>query len=76
MSASIFRQVPLFDPTSLVAGDQFTLVRVYNDIVDWSFVVVVSLNMGRSWIPDLDGPIFAASNEPFTFVVERDGGDV
>ena len=28
------------------------------------------------WIPDLDGPIFAARNEPLAFVVERDGGDV
>ena len=28
------------------------------------------------WIPDLDGPIFAAGNEPLAFVVERDGGDV
>lgn len=28
------------------------------------------------WIPDLDGPIFAASNEPFTLVVERDGSDI
>jgi len=28
------------------------------------------------WIPDLDGPIFAAGNEPLALVVERDGGDV
>lgn len=28
------------------------------------------------WIPDFDGPVFAASNEPFAFVVERDGGYV
>ena len=28
------------------------------------------------WIPDLDGPVFAAGNEPFAFVVERDCGDV
>jgi len=28
------------------------------------------------WIPDLDGPVFAAGNEPLAFVVERDGGDV
>ena len=28
------------------------------------------------WIPDLDGPVFAASNEPFALVVERDGGYV
>lgn len=28
------------------------------------------------WIPDLDGSVFAASNEPFAFVVERDGGYV
>ena len=28
------------------------------------------------WIPDLDGPIFAARNEPLALVVERDGGDV
>lgn len=33
--------------------------------------------MGASpWIPDLDGPVFAAGNEPLAFVVERDGGDV
>ena len=33
--------------------------------------------MGVSpWIPDLDGPIFAASNEPLAFVMKRDGGDV
>ena len=33
--------------------------------------------MGVSpWIPDLDGPIFAAGNEPLALVVERDGGDV
>ena len=28
------------------------------------------------WIPDLDGPVFAAGNEPFAFVVERDSGYV
>ena len=28
------------------------------------------------WIPDLDGPVFAAGNEPLAFVVKRDGGDV
>jgi len=28
------------------------------------------------WIPDLDGPVFAASNEPLALVVKRDGGDV
>lgn len=28
------------------------------------------------WIPDLDGSVFAASNEPFAFVVKRDGGYV
>jgi len=28
------------------------------------------------WIPNLDGPVFAAGNEPLAFVVERDGGDV
>jgi len=33
--------------------------------------------MGVSpWIPDLDGPVFAASNEPLALVVERDCGDV
>jgi hypothetical protein len=34
MSASVLRQIPLFDPARLVAGYQFTLVRVYDDIVD------------------------------------------
>ena len=28
------------------------------------------------WIPDLDGPVFAAGNEPLALVVERDCGDV
>jgi len=28
------------------------------------------------WIPDLDGPVFAAGNEPLALVVKRDGGDV
>ena len=28
------------------------------------------------WIPDLDGSVFAAGNEPLAFVVKRDGGDV
>jgi hypothetical protein len=33
--------------------------------------------MGVSpWIPDLDGTVFAAGNEPLALVVERDGGDV
>lgn len=33
--------------------------------------------MGVSpWIPDLDGPVFAAGNEPLAFVVKRDCGDV
>jgi len=33
--------------------------------------------MGVSpWIPDLDCSVFAASNEPLSFVVKRDGGDV
>ena len=33
--------------------------------------------MGVSpWIPDLDGPVFAASNEPLALVVKRDCGDV
>ena len=34
MSASVLSQIPLFDPTCLVAGDQFTLVWVHDDIVD------------------------------------------
>lgn len=35
MSATVLRQIPLFDPARLVAGDQFTLVRMYDDIVDY-----------------------------------------
>jgi hypothetical protein len=27
-------------------------------------------------IPDLDGPVFAAGNEPLAFVVKGDGSDV
>ena len=34
MSASVLSQIPLFDPACLVAGDQFTLVWVHDDIVD------------------------------------------
>lgn len=34
MGATVLRKIPLFDPARLVAGYQFTLVGVYNDIVD------------------------------------------
>jgi hypothetical protein len=34
MRADVFRQIPLFDSASLVARDQFPLVRVDTNIVD------------------------------------------
>ena len=33
VGAQVFRQIPLFDASSLIAGDEFSLIRMHANIV-------------------------------------------
>lgn len=54
MAAFVLSEVPNADISTTIAGDQFSLVGVDDNIINWNSVRVVALNMSTSCIPDLD----------------------
>lgn len=76
MTALVLAQIPNPHITSSITADQFSLVRVNNDIVYWHAVGVISLNVATSSVPNLDGSIFRTSDEPFRFAVKCYAGNV
>jgi len=74
--AGILREVPLLDAASLVTRNEFALVRVYTNIVDWRTIIVAAVEMFASKIPDSNGRVLAASREPLAFAVKLERRDV
>ena len=70
VAASVLRKVPHFHTSSLVAADNFSLIRMDDDVVDGAVVVIPSLCFRRcSDVPDLECPVFASRGEPFGSIV-------
>lgn len=76
MGALVFAQVPYADVAAAVAGDEFPLVRVDDDVVDGEAVVVVALHARAAGVPDLDRAVLGAGDHPLALAVERDAGHV
>lgn len=76
MGANALPKIPDADRTRTVAADEFSLVRMDDDIVDSSFVNVVALKTASASVPDLDRTIFRASDHPLALAVKRNASDV
>lgn len=76
MGALVFAQVPYADVAAAVAGNEFPLVRVDDDVVDGEAVVVVALHARAPGVPDLDSAVLGAGDHPLALAVERDAGHV
>lgn len=72
MRVSILAQIPDLDTASLITTNDFALIRMDDDVVDGTAVTVVSLNVGGSEVPDLDGAVLGGCGHPFCFDVEGD----
>lgn len=48
MGTAVFTQIPYLYASILIAGYQFSLIRMYHDIVDGRAVVVVALYASRT----------------------------
>ncbi len=56
MAAFVLAEIPDAYVSAAIAGDEFALVGVDNDIVDGNAVGVVALDVAAAGIPDFDGP--------------------
>lgn len=59
MGAFVLPQIPDFDGSVLVAGDQLTLVGMDQHFVDGTVVLVISLHRRTADVPHLDCSILA-----------------
>lgn len=55
VAAFVFAEIPDADVAASVAGDEFALVGVDDDVVDGDAVGVVSLDVAAASVPDFDG---------------------
>jgi hypothetical protein len=46
MGAGVLAQVPDLDTSQLITTDQFTLIGMYDHVVDRSVVIVIPLHLG------------------------------
>lgn len=47
MRADVLAEIPNLDTTRLITGYQLALVWVNDSVVDWSVMVILSLNLRR-----------------------------
>lgn len=76
MRAVILGQIPDSDTSTTVAADDFTLVWVDDNVIDWAAVAVAALDGAAAGFPNLDSSILRAGNHPFALTVERNPSDV
>jgi hypothetical protein len=72
----VFAEVPYPNITRLVAGNEFALVRVDNDVVDGRAVGVVALDHARSRVPDLDRSVLRGCHHPLSLTMKSHSSDV
>lgn len=76
MAALVLAQIPDAHIAPAVAADELALVRMDHDVVHRHPVSIVPLDISTPSVPDLDRTIFARSDQPLGFAVERDTCDV
>lgn len=76
MRAVILCQIPYSDASSSITTNNLSLVWMDDHIVDRATMVVTSLNMTTSSLPDFHCSIFRAGHHPLPFAVECNTGDV
>lgn len=76
MRAFVFTQVPDTDGSSSIAGYQFALVWMNDNIVNWATMIMIALNRSRPHIPYLDSSVLGGSDYPFTFALESYSRDI
>lgn len=86
MRTFILAQIPDSNIPASITGDQLSLVRVDDHIVDGSDMGdqvsrrsgmdVIALDAARSCIPDFDRAVFGAGHHPFALAMERHAGDI
>jgi hypothetical protein len=72
----VLAEIPDTHVAAPVAGDQFALVWMNDNVVDRHTVHVVPLHVSGARIPNLDGPVLRGSHQPLALAVKGDAGDV
>jgi hypothetical protein len=76
MRAAVFRQVPYTNVSPSVAANDFTLIGMYNHVIDGRPMSITSLHRAATSFPDLDRPILRASDHPLPFAVKCYTGNI
>jgi hypothetical protein len=72
----VLTQIPHAHGARAVAADQLALVWVYDNVVDGTAVVVVSLHAATPRVPDLDCAVLGRCNHPLALAVEGNARDI
>jgi hypothetical protein len=76
VAALVLAQIPYPHIAPAVAADQLALVRMDDDVVHGHAMGVVALDVAAARVPDLDGAVLGAGDEPLGLAVEGDARDV
>lgn len=76
MAALVFSQIPDAHIPASIAANQFSLIRVYHNIVDRTAMVVIALHSSSFRVPNLHRAIFRARDHPFRIAVKANPRDV
>lgn len=69
-------KIPNANNTSTIATNQFTLIRMNDNIIDGDSVVVIPLQTTSPSIPDLHSTVLRAGYHPPALAMERDACDI
>lgn len=76
VSACILAEIPHPQISSMVARNDFTLVRMDDNIVNWGSMMIITLDRGHAHVPNFDGSVLTASRHPSPICLYRKGSDV
>lgn len=76
MATLVLSQIPNPHIAPSITTDQLALIRMDNNIIHRHTMRIIPLHIATPSVPDLDGAVLAARDEPFGLAVERDAGDV
>ena len=74
--ALILAQVPDTNIASTVAADEFALVWMDDNIIDWYSVCIVPLYISAPSVPNFDCAILRRGYHPFPLTVKSDTSDI
>lgn len=76
MRTIVLSKIPYSDGSRTITTNNLALIRMYNNIVHRTPMIITPLNASLPRLPDLDRPIFRTGNHPFALAMKSDAGDV